>query len=94
MKILYATDGSQAAFDAKRALIKLFQRDGAKIKVVSVTHAWSFDPGHVVLELDPIAERRGDSHAIAGAAAAELNEAGFETSTMVLEGPPGPSSSS
>lgn len=89
MKILYATDGSQAAFDAKRVLTKLFRRDGTKVKVVSVSHSWSFDPGHVVLELDPIAERRDDSHKIVDAAAAELKEAGFDTSAMVLEGSPG-----
>lgn len=89
MKILYATDGSQAADRAKKVMTKLFRRDGVKVRVVSVTHSWSFDPDHVFLELDPIAERRGDSHEIVDSAAEELEEAGFETSTAVLEGHPG-----
>lgn len=88
MKVLYATDGSEAAFAAKSLLTKLFRRDKTIIKVVSVTHSWSFDPGHIVLELDPIAERRGDSHRIVDAAAADLKDAGFEVSTAVLEGVP------
>jgi len=89
MKVLYATDGSQSAFDAKSVLIKLFRRDGLRVSAATVTHSGSLDPGHVILELDPIAERRGDSHEIVAAAATELDAAGFTTSTVVLEGSPG-----
>lgn len=89
MKVLYATDGSEAAFAAKNVLLKLFRRDKTKIRAVSVTHAWSLDPDHIAFQLDPISERRGDSHEIVDAAAAELVEAGFDVKTVVLEGAPG-----
>lgn len=89
MKVLYATDGSEAAFAAMKLLSKLFRREKATVQIVSVTHSWSLDPDHLILELDPIAERRGDSHKIVDAAADELKDAGFKVSTMVLEGVPG-----
>ena len=89
MKVLYATDGLEAAFLAKHVIAKLFDRDGTRITVVSVTHSWSFDPGHIMLELDPIVERRGDSKRIVDDAASDLRDEGFEVSTRVLEGTPG-----
>lgn len=90
MKILYATDGSPSAFDAKGLLAKLFRREGMAMTVVSVTHSGSLDPGHLILQLDPVAGRRDDSRKIVDAAAKELQSVGFDTSTLVLEGNPGP----
>ena len=89
MKVLYATDGFPPADDAKRVLMKLFRRDHVKVAVVTVTHSWSFDPDHLLVELEPIAERRGESQDIVRFAAKYLEEAGFDTHTMVLEGHPG-----
>lgn len=89
MKVLYATDGFPAAHAASRVITKLFRRDNTKVTVVSVTHGWSLNPEHLMVELDPIVERRGDSHKIVDFAATELKEAGFEASTLVLEGHPG-----
>lgn len=89
MKVLYATDGSIAAQDAGRLIERLFRRDVA-LTVVSVTHSWSFDPGHLMIELDPISDRRADSKGIVRFAALKMREAGFtKVSTRVLEGPPG-----
>jgi nucleotide-binding universal stress UspA family protein len=89
MKVLYATDGFPAAYDAKRLLTKLLRRDGVEITVVTVTHRWSLDPEHLLLQLDPIEERRLQSQEIAEHPVAELEAAGFKVKTQLLEGHPG-----
>lgn len=89
MKVLYATDGFEAASAARRLILETFRPTGTLVTVVSVTHSWSLDPGHVMLQLDPIEQRRDDSKQLVEFAEAELREAGFETEGLMLEGQPG-----
>jgi nucleotide-binding universal stress UspA family protein len=88
VKVLYATDGSLAAVGAKEIMSKLFSRR-VEVTIASVTHSWSLAPDHLLVQLDPIDERRNDSISIVAAAAAEIEEAGFVVKTQVLEGHPG-----
>ncbi|MGH2754136.1 MAG: universal stress protein [Actinomycetota bacterium] len=88
LKVLYATDGFPAADAASRVIERLFNR-ALDLTVVSVTHSGSLDPGHLLVELDPIEERRKDTVEIAEAAAARLRAAGFDADTTTLEGVPG-----
>lgn len=89
MKILFATDGFPAAVSAGRVIPRLFRRDGMDVTVVLVTHAGSLNPGHVLLELDPLPDRRDDSVEIVQAAVMSLRAEGFEAAPRVLEGHPG-----
>ena len=89
MKILYATDGLPGALAAGNSIVSMFRRDGVTINVVSVTHAGSLDPGHIVLEIDPIAGRRDDSLELARSAAVKFAKEGFSAEATVLEGHPG-----
>lgn len=89
MKVLYATDGFDASIAARRLIEELFQRDGTTVTVVSVAPRGSIDPGHLMLELDPIEQRREDTQQLVGYAAAALSAAGFATNEQVLEGHPG-----
>jgi nucleotide-binding universal stress UspA family protein len=57
--------------------------------VATVTPSWSLDPGHILLELDPIEARRKDSEELVRYAGSRLSEAGFETTELILEGHPG-----
>lgn len=89
MKVLYATDGFPAAIAAGRVISSLFRRNGVTITVASVTDVGTLDPGHIVLELDPVRERRLDSQTIVLTAQARLLAEGFDASSLVLEGHPG-----
>lgn len=90
MKVLYATDGSESAFEAKDVLTRLFNKELVEIDVVTVTHSWSLDPRHLLIQIDPIHERREDSREIVDAAEQDLKDAGFKVSKkIVLEGAPG-----
>lgn len=90
MKVLYATDGSIAAEDARILIQRLFRRD-VEITVITVTHSWSLVPEHLMIELDPISGRRAESKEIVRFASSKMTDAGFtKVSTRVSEGPPGP----
>jgi nucleotide-binding universal stress UspA family protein len=89
MKVLYATDGFPAAYDAKDLLSKLMRRDGVEVTVVTVTHRWSLDPEHLLLQVDPIEERRAQSLEIVNHPVAQLEAEGFKVRKRVLEGHPG-----
>ena len=89
MKVLYATDGFPAAESARRVMMRLFRREDARVTVATVTHSHSLLPEHLLVELEPIAERRGESEEIVRFAQEELETAGFRTDTVVLEGHPG-----
>ncbi len=89
MKVLYATDGFPAAHDARHLITKLLRRDGVEITIVTVTHRWSLDPEHLLLQVDPIQERRMRSLEIVSHPVSELEAEGFEVRSKVLEGHPG-----
>jgi nucleotide-binding universal stress UspA family protein len=89
MKVLYATDGLPGALAAGNSIISMFRRDALTITAVSVTHSGSLDPGHILLELDPLDGRRDDSLELAQSAAVKLREQGFRAESKVLEGHPG-----
>ena len=89
MKVLYATDGFPAAIAAGHAISSLFRRDVVSITAISVTHEGSLDPGHIVLELDPVEGRREDSLELASSAADRFRAEGFDAESKVLEGHPG-----
>ena len=61
MKVLYATDGLPPAVAAGELVKTLFARDGVEVTVATVTHSGSLDPDHVLLEIDPIEDRRRQS---------------------------------
>lgn len=89
MKILYATDGFDASIAARQLVLATFRPTNTEVTVVSVTHSWSLDPGHIMLELDSIDDRRRDSEELVRSARAEFDAAGFNTKGLVLEGHPG-----
>ena len=89
MKVLYATDGLPPAVAAGELMKTLFARDGVEVTVATVTYSGSLDPGHVLLEIDPIEDRRRQSEQIVDAAVKDLEEAGFKAVPLVLEGKPG-----
>lgn len=88
MKVLYAVDGFDASLAAGRLVAEMFRVDGAAITVASVTPRGSLDPGHLILELDPLESRRTDSAEIVRVAEDKLKRAGFKTRSTILEGQP------
>ena len=90
MKVLYATDGLPPAVAAGDLVKTLFARDGVEVTVATVTHSGSLDPGHVLLEIDPIEDRRRQSKEIVDSAVNDLAAAGFTAVPLILEGKPGP----
>ena len=90
MKVLYATDGLPPAVAAGELVKTLFARDGVEVTVATVTHSGSLDPGHVLLEIDPIEDRRRQSKEIVDSAVNDLAAAGFTAVPLILEGKPGP----
>ena len=90
MKVLYATDGFDAAGKAGSVMEKLGDRDRLDITVMSVTHTGIPAPEHAVLMLDPIEERRRDTVDLVDAACEKLVAAGFHVKGHTAEGHPGP----
>ena len=90
MKVLYATDGLPPAVAAGELVKALFAREGVEVTVATVTHSGSLDPGHVLLEIDPIEDRRRQSKEIVDSAVDDLAAAGFTAVPLILEGKPGP----
>ena len=89
MKILYCTDGLPPAAAAGELIKGLFARDDVELTVVTVTHSGSLDPDHVLMELDPIEGRRGQSKELVDVAVGDLVAAGFKAVPLILEGKPG-----
>jgi nucleotide-binding universal stress UspA family protein len=89
MKVLYASDGFEAAIDAGRLLGKIADKQRIKVTVLSVTHRRVPALEHLPVMLDPLASRREDSLEIVNVAASQLNAAGFEVRGQTAEGHPG-----
>lgn len=88
MKVLYAVDGFDASLAAGRLIAEMFRVEGTTITVATVTHRGSLDPGHLIVELDPLEARRDDSAEIVRFAEETLRQGGFQTRPLVLEGHP------
>lgn len=90
MKVLYVTDGFDAAIQAGQLLEQIADRERVEVTVMSVTHAGVPAIQHLPLVLDPLPFRRDDSLAIVEAAAEKLRSAGFKrVHERTAEGHPG-----
>jgi nucleotide-binding universal stress UspA family protein len=88
MKVLYATDGLPAAFEALRLLERVADRERVQVAVISVTHAGVPAPEHFPLVLDPIEVRRAQTVEIVDSAVEGLLAAGFDVTGRTAEGDP------
>jgi nucleotide-binding universal stress UspA family protein len=95
MKILLAIDGSECSQAATRAVVGQFPRDRAEVKVLHADEwpnrlptslAFAEGPAAASDILDVREERRRQGEEIVSRAAQQLQAAGFQTSTAVLEG--------
>lgn len=85
MKILCATDGTEAA-QAGAGLIRALGRRRAEVTVVCVVDTEPAVPAEYYLKPEVLGQLREDAAQIAGAAAAALREGGFQAIPKVLEG--------
>lgn len=90
MKVLYATDGLDAAINAGNVLEKMGDRDRLDVTVMSVAHTGVPAPEHAVYMLDSLEDRRKDTIRLIDAVCEKLVAAGFRTEGRTAEGHPGP----
>jgi nucleotide-binding universal stress UspA family protein len=89
MRVLYATDGGQAARDAGRLLDGLGRRDGVEVTVVSVADLKGVGSGVELRTRQPqIESSRTKASETVRAATAELMDAGFVAEGKLAEGDP------
>jgi nucleotide-binding universal stress UspA family protein len=89
MKILFVTDGFEAAERARDLLVRMADKERSEITVLSVTHRGLPAPEHFLVSLDPIEGRREDSVKLVDASVEFFREAGFNAQGRTAEGHPG-----
>jgi nucleotide-binding universal stress UspA family protein len=89
MRVLYATDGGQAARDAGRLLDRVARRDDVEVTVMSVADLEGVGSGAELVERQSLAERsRAKASQTVRAATAQLKDAGFVVHERLAEGDP------
>ncbi|MDQ4028073.1 MAG: universal stress protein [Actinomycetota bacterium] len=89
MRVLYATDGGQAARDAGRLLDRVARRDEVEVTVMSVADLEGVGSGAELDERQSLAERsRAKASQTVQAATARLKDAGFVVEERLAEGDP------
>lgn len=88
MKVLYATDGFEAAEAAARLIGRVADRDKVELTVMSVTHSGATELEHAALLLDPVELRRKDTIALIDHWVAHFRDEGFRATGRTAEGRP------
>ena len=88
MKVLYATDGFEAAEAAARLIDRVADRDKVDLTVMSVTHSGATELEHAALLLDPVELRRKDTLALIDYWVGHFHDEGFRATGRMAEGRP------
>jgi nucleotide-binding universal stress UspA family protein len=89
MRVLYATDGGQAANDAGQLLERVARRSGVEVTVLSAADLEGVGSGAELDERQPLIERsRAKAAETLRVAAAKLRDAGFTVEDTLAEGDP------
>lgn len=89
MKVLYATDAFPSALQAGVAIKRWIDSMKVRVTALSVVHANSLAPQHLLLELDPRSVRAEQAFDIVQGAVSTLRDGGFEATPEIAEGHPG-----
>jgi nucleotide-binding universal stress UspA family protein len=87
MKILFATDGSEASQRAEALLTSIANRS-SEVEVLSVVATNPHGPEAALFGMEAIAQIREHVEATASRSAARLQDAGFRAVARVVSGPP------
>lgn len=88
MKMLFATDGSEASDGAEALITSLANRTSVEIDVLAVAATSTHGPEAALFGMDALSQIHEHIEASASRSAARLGEAGFRVTRQVAEGSP------